>query len=78
MIWVTKLNDEQIMLNNDLIEKVEQTPDTVVTMTNAKKYVIKEKPDALRRKIIDYKQKIGGWIVQNDAPGEKKTIDKLR
>ena len=42
MINVTRLNGKQIMINAELIESVEETPDTVVTLTDGKKFVVKE------------------------------------
>ncbi len=41
-IEVTKLNDEKITINSDYIEVIEATPDTVITMTNDKKIIVKE------------------------------------
>ena len=40
MIFVTKMNNETVLLNNDLIETIEETPDTVVTLTTGKKFII--------------------------------------
>lgn len=42
MIWVTRLNGTEIVLNADLIETVEATPDTVITLVDGKKYVVSE------------------------------------
>lgn len=42
MIDVTKLNDSVITINSDLIETVEETPDTVITLTTGKKLIVKE------------------------------------
>ncbi len=42
MIDVTKLNDSVITINSDLIETVEETPDTVITLTTGKKIIVKE------------------------------------
>ena len=43
MIEVTKINDVKILVNPDLIEIVEETPDTVVTLTTGKKNYYKRK-----------------------------------
>lgn len=43
MIEVTKLNGEKITLNSDLIEVVEETPDTVITLTTGRKNNCKRK-----------------------------------
>ncbi|MCI5937653.1 MAG: flagellar FlbD family protein [Eubacterium sp.] len=42
MIDVTKLNGQIICVNADLIETVEETPDTVITLTTGKKIIVKE------------------------------------
>lgn len=42
MIDVTKMDGTNITINSDLIEIIEETPDTVVTMTTGKKLIVKE------------------------------------
>ncbi len=42
MIEVTKLNDEKVTVNADLIEMIEEVPETVITFTNGKKIFVKE------------------------------------
>ena len=42
MIEVTKINGSKILVNTNLIETVEETPDTVITLTDGKKVIIKE------------------------------------
>ena len=42
MIEVTKINGVKILVNTSLIETVEETPDTVITLTDGKKIIIKE------------------------------------
>ena len=42
MIEVTKINGAKILVNTSLIEVVEETPDTVVTLTDGKKIIVKE------------------------------------
>lgn len=42
MIEVTKLDGTQILLNPDYIEIVEETPDSVITMTTGRKIIVKE------------------------------------
>lgn len=42
MIEVTKLNGTKLLINSNLIEVVEETPDTVLTLTDGKKYIVKE------------------------------------
>jgi len=42
MIDVTRLNGSGVTINSDLIETVEETPDTVITLTTGKKIIVKE------------------------------------
>ncbi len=58
MIKLSKLNNQEFAINSDLIETIEQTPDTVITMTTGNKYVVKETQEEIIRRIIKYKQKI--------------------
>lgn len=58
MIKVTRLNDIQIVINGELIELIEETPDTVITMTTGRKIIVKETVDELIDIVIQYKQKI--------------------
>lgn len=56
MILLTALNDKEFYINCDLIEKIEVTPDTVITTTTNKKYVVKESPEEIMREIIKYRR----------------------
>lgn len=58
MIKLSKLNNQEFAVNSDLIETIEQTPDTVITMTTGNKYVVKETQEEIIRRIIQYKRKI--------------------
>jgi len=58
VIFVTKMNNETVLLNNDLIETIEETPDTVVTLTTGKKLIIKESSKEVLKRVIDFKMKI--------------------
>lgn len=58
MITITKLNDKEIVINAELIETVEETPDTTITMTTGRKYIAKETSEEIIKKIVEYKQKI--------------------
>lgn len=42
MIEITKLNGQSMLVNTSLIETVEETPDTVITLTSGKKIIVKE------------------------------------
>jgi len=58
MISVHRLNEEEFLINCDLIEFVEETPDTVISMTSGRKLVVSESCDEIKRMIIEYKRQI--------------------
>lgn len=58
MIEVTRLNDTKLLVNAELIELVEETPDTVVTLTTGRKLVIKESRQEVRDLVKSYKRDI--------------------
>ena len=60
MIEVTKINDVKILVNQDLIEIVEQTPDTVISLTTGKKIIVKESRQDIKNLVELYKRAIFG------------------
>lgn len=68
MITVTRLNGVSYYLNCELIETVENTPDTVITLRDGKKLVVREEPEKIVEKIIEYKKRIFDFssIINND------------
>ncbi len=57
MIEVTKLNGERISVNSDLVETIEETPDTVLTFSSGKKIIVKESRQEVRNLVILYSLK---------------------
>jgi flagellar protein FlbD len=55
LILLTQLNGNPIHVNADLIETLESTPDTVLTLTNGKKILVKESTDEVIARIGAYK-----------------------
>jgi len=68
MILLTRLDGRAFYLNCDLIDFLEYTPDTVITLRNDRKIIVKEKVEEVYQKIIEYKQKIyfNPFIVENN------------
>lgn len=58
MIEVKRLNDSILIVNSDLIEFIEATPDTLVTLTTGKKIVIKDTVDEVIKKVVQYRRSI--------------------
>ena len=60
MIALTRLNGHPVMLNCDLIESLEETPDTVVTLTSGNKLIVRDRMHEIQAKIVEFKRKIHG------------------
>lgn len=58
MIEVTKINGIKVLVNPDLIELVEETPDTVLTLTTGKKIIVKESRQEIKNLVILYRKDI--------------------
>lgn len=58
MINVTGMNHEKFILNADHIEKIEEVPETIITLTNGRKYIILESVEEVMTAVIKYKNKI--------------------
>lgn len=56
MIDVTKMNGMNITINSDLIETVEDTPDTVITLTNGRKIIVKESRQTIKNLVKSFKR----------------------
>ena len=56
MIKVTRLNGSEYYVNDDLIEFLESTPETVLTMTDGKKQTVKETPAELLGRIVEFRR----------------------
>jgi len=74
MIKVTRINQTQLIINADWIETVEATPDTVITLTNGKKYVVTEPVEEIINRVIEYKQKT--FILNRDLNTSPINDDK--
>jgi flagellar protein FlbD len=67
MIQVTRFNGLKFYINAELIQTVEGTPDTVITLVNEVKIVVKDKPDLVVDRIIAYQQKVRNPVDQFGA-----------
>ena len=67
MIAVTRLDGSAMWLNTDLIESVEPTPDTLISMSNGDELYVRETPDVILERVIGFKRAIHG-----DRPGDQR------
>ena len=66
MIELTKLNDIKFSVNPELIEIVETTPDTVITLTTVRKLIVKESRQDIKNLVLSYKRKIYSELLKID------------
>ena len=57
MIKVTRLNGIELIVNDDLIEFIERTPETVLSLPDGKKVTVKESSEEVLQKIIEFRRK---------------------
>lgn len=67
MIHVTRLNSKAIVINADMIVFVEETPDTVITLSTRDKVLVKESADEITRRVIEYGRKVRG-VIEGSPP----------
>lgn len=71
MIKVKRLNGKEFVVNSDLILYVEETPDTVITLTTGQKVVVIDTVDEIIDKIIDFRSKAGAIGYRRRAEGKE-------
>jgi flagellar protein FlbD len=58
MIRLTRINQAPVVLNSDLIEHLEATPDTVIALTNGHTLVVRESAEEVIQKVIEFRRAI--------------------
>ena len=58
MIHLTRLNQVPLVINSDLIEHIEVTPDTVVVLTSGEKYLVLESADEVIDRVVNFRRAI--------------------
>ena len=62
MIHLTRINRVPLVLNSDLIEHVEATPDTVISLTTGQKILVLESPNEIVDRVVQFRRAIGGGL----------------
>ena len=58
MIQLTRLNGVALVLNSDLIEHIEVTPDTVITLTTGQILRVRESADDVVQRVVEFRREI--------------------
>ena len=64
MIRLTRLNHVPMMLNSDLIEHLEVTPDTVITLTTGQKFMVLESAEEVLQRVVEFRRAIYAHMCQ--------------
>ncbi len=67
MIKVKRINDKEFVLNAEIIQTVEATPDTVITLTTGVKYIVKDSCEEIINKVVEYKRNIFKGVIENKS-----------
>ncbi len=70
MIDVTKMSSEIITINADLIETIEEVPDTLITLTTGKKILVKESRQTVKSLVKLYKRDVFCQYIDSDQHEE--------
>jgi flagellar protein FlbD len=58
VIFVTRTNGSKLYINPELIQTVESTPDTIVTLVDNKKLIVWDTPQEIAERFIEYRRKV--------------------
>jgi flagellar protein FlbD len=58
MISVTRLDGSPMLLNADLMEWIERTPDTVIGLVNGERFLVRESPEELVQRVLEFKRSV--------------------
>ena len=65
MIQLTRINRTPLVLNADLIEHIETTPDTVISLTNGQKFVVLETAEEVIQRVIGFRREVQAPLARN-------------
>jgi flagellar protein FlbD len=74
MIRLTRINHDPVILNSDLIEHIEGTPDTVISLTTGSKMMVLESPEEVVERVVRFRRSVAAGALDRSAgvAGEEK------
>ena len=75
MIYVTRLNHKPLVINSDLIEQIEMTPDTVISLTTGEKIMVLETSDEIVERVVNFRRSIADGPVR-PAPAANRALTR--
>ncbi|MBZ2184164.1 MAG: flagellar FlbD family protein [Bryobacter sp.] len=66
MIHLTRLNNDEVLVNSDLIVFVESTPDTVISLNTGERLRVRERLEEVLERVIEFRRRVmrGAWVVE--------------
>jgi len=58
LIKLTGIDNKEFILNADVIERIDELPQSVITLTNTRKYIVTETAEEILEKVIEFRRKI--------------------
>jgi flagellar protein FlbD len=76
MIQLTRLNNQPLIINCDLIKLIENAPDTVLTLVTGEKIVVRESSKQVVEKVVEYRRKVLADLPLQVASGAASSAGK--
>jgi uncharacterized protein YlzI (FlbEa/FlbD family) len=78
MIQLTRLNGQPLLINSDLVKLVEHAPDSVITLVNGEKIVVRESSEQILERIVEFRRRVlnglnmnfSGWASKKEGDTE--------
>ena len=64
MIELTRLNGSRMVLNSDLIKTAEASPDTMLTLINGEKLIVREEPGEVVERVLTYRARLLATVAE--------------
>lgn len=74
MIRLTRLNNQPLVVNSDLIKCVENAPDTVLTLVTGEKIIVRESTDQVLQRVIEFRRAILASLTPNRSQPNAATV----
>ena len=78
MIQLTRLNNQPLIVNSDLIKLIENTPDTLLTLVTGEKIVVLESSKQVVDKIVDFRRRVLTDLSVQDVSSSSQTARMTR
>lgn len=76
MIHLTRLNHVPFVVNSDLIEQIEMTPDTVITLTTGQKFMVLENADEVIERVVQFRRSLLGGLPSQACQYEAQQLQR--